>query len=880
MIKFSFTNGDNTSVSIADSPDLNFVGDAAIGFTITFNGIDTDVYQTVWRTGGSGVTGSIICFWAPLNSTTMPGKFYFQMSGTTTRCEVGPVELGQSYVVVLQRANGIFQSKLCPILSTAPTSGAAVISGASFTASADFDGNGGIILGSHSVASRRLDQALGRWFKINRALSDLEIAQLAYGKEITSIIAPLNYLKMDTPSTIADTGTQAKPVTVTGNFVDSSDPAYGFNSTPTAPSFVGKPVINGSPTPTVATSYTPAGALGNPSPTITQQWTLDGVDIAGATAATYTPVAGNVGKLLRVRQIATNGIGSPATSTSDPVIVASGAVSLTPAEFGRSDFGYEAFFQQVSGVASVPVSATYSGTAPATLEYQLYLPDATTVTKVWANTGLTPANGTFSGNVPMPMPTTHRKKYRIAYRTKDASGNVMFTSPIMQTRFGVGDVLIGTGSSSMAAWFSDGSGTGMVVNHDSVTTGAQDYWSAFGTVGQASQMAEYISEQMARPIAFIGLGLGGSTLSQWSDANSTTFGLFKQAVIMAGGKIAGVFTTCGSNDISGANAALSVQAHLDLLRQLATNIRSFTVQPNLPILLSGINRRTNANSDAQANNARMAERLFGKDANNMHVQTLDFELSGDGTHLTGAGYKGTCDRVRYVWIEYVKNNIDRTGPELASLRFSGNQFNAQLTHNSGNDFIPLSGITGFVVEDEKTTGVFTPVGITSCTRTNATNIKGVCDQTLVKPRITYLAGMGPAVGTPVYDNGPLPLPMFAEPFMATTAGAIEQPKVLVAYYNEYPLSYAIAGSSSTAPTVGSFTTYQLTSSGTLRTSQVCDYTWVSGGKIGESIGTSSLGSASTDSQGRLTASNLPLGQGFMLMQFDDGGVAYQEGVVT
>jgi hypothetical protein len=64
--------------------------------------------------------------------------------------------------------------------------------------------------------------------------------------------------------------------------------------------------------------------LGSPTPTITQQWTLDAVDISGATGSTYTPVSGDVTHLLRVREIATNSVGS-ANSTSAPQTVAAGA---------------------------------------------------------------------------------------------------------------------------------------------------------------------------------------------------------------------------------------------------------------------------------------------------------------------------------------------------------------------------------------------------------------------------------------------------------------------------------------------------------------------------------------------------------------------------
>lgn len=882
MIKFPVTSTPVAQIAIADTDLLTLVGDLALGIDLTLEGaVSATVPQLVYRTGAATETGGLVLLMNPTDHTSNAGMFIFQINGgSTSRCVIGPIEAGASYTLVLNRANGIWTSKLCPTLTSAPVDGSAVLSSASYTLASDLNGLAGLIFGNHSLANRRFNNSMGRFFRIDRALSDYEIAQLAYGKEISEIKAPLNYLKMSGPTDYADTGTQALAVTAQGDLTQGTSPPYGYNSVPTAPSITGTPVITGSPTPGTAVGYTPAQILGNPPPTTSQQWTLDGVDIADATGATYTPVAGNVGKLLRVRQIASNGVGSPATATSDPVTVAAGAVTMTPAEFGMDEFGNEAFFQQVNDVASVPVSVAYSGTTPAKLEYQLYEPDGVTIALPWTDTGLTPSGAAFSGNVPMPALTAGRRKNKIRYRLVDSNGTAIITSALMRSRFGIGNAYIGIGSSSMAAWFTDGSGTGMVVNHDSVSTGAQDHIKPFTTDGRASQMAEYISEKTGYPVAFLGMGLGGSTLSSWADASSTsTFGLFKQAVTMVGGKIAGVFSTCGSNDITGSNGALSIQAHLDLLRQLATNIRSFTGQASLPILLSGINRRTNANSDAQANNARAAERAFGSELNNYYVQTLDFELSGDGTHLTGAGYAACCARVQYVWIEAVKNGIYRRGPKITSLRFSGNEFNVQLAHRSGNDFTPLSGITGFIVTDNKGDGVQVPVVVTSCTRTNAGNIKGVCDQVLVAPTITYLAGMGPEVGTPVYDNGPATLPMEAEPFMLASAGAIEQPLVLVPYYNEYTISRAILGSGD-APLTGSFTTYQLTSSGTLRTSQACKYTWYASGVIGITAGDATMGEKPTNADGRLALTGLPFGAGMLVMKFADGGVAYQEGTVA
>jgi len=100
---------------------------------------------------------------------------------------------------------------------------------------------------------------------------------------------------------------------------DSLDQTQGMPS-PSAPGFISAPVISGTPTSSVPTSYTSGDYSGYPTPTISQQWSIDGVDIAGATGATYTPSSGDVGKSLRVKQTITNSEGT-ASSTSAPVTV-------------------------------------------------------------------------------------------------------------------------------------------------------------------------------------------------------------------------------------------------------------------------------------------------------------------------------------------------------------------------------------------------------------------------------------------------------------------------------------------------------------------------------------------------------------------------------
>lgn len=50
--------------------------------------------------------------------------------------------------------------------------------------------------------------------------------------------------------------------------------------------------------------------VGTPAPTLATQWTANGIDIGGATAATYVPIVGQIGQVIRVRVTGTNANGT------------------------------------------------------------------------------------------------------------------------------------------------------------------------------------------------------------------------------------------------------------------------------------------------------------------------------------------------------------------------------------------------------------------------------------------------------------------------------------------------------------------------------------------------------------------------------------------
>ena len=90
--------------------------------------------------------------------------------------------------------------------------------------------------------------------------------------------------------------------------------------TPPAPSITTKVSISPTVAPKVGTAFAATPGTYTGTPVLSYSWTANDVVIAGATLATYTPIAGQVGKRLRVIEVATNANGSM-TTQSEPSLI-------------------------------------------------------------------------------------------------------------------------------------------------------------------------------------------------------------------------------------------------------------------------------------------------------------------------------------------------------------------------------------------------------------------------------------------------------------------------------------------------------------------------------------------------------------------------------
>ncbi len=123
--------------------------------------------------------------------------------------------------------------------------------------------------------------------------------------------------------TVKVTGTKTGYATVTRESAPTAVVSVGgLVNTPT-------PTITG--TPKVAVPLTATTGIWDDGVSLAYQWTADGTDISGATAPTYTPVAGDVGKVITVKVTGSKaGFTSVTKESAATAAVAMGDLTTTP----------------------------------------------------------------------------------------------------------------------------------------------------------------------------------------------------------------------------------------------------------------------------------------------------------------------------------------------------------------------------------------------------------------------------------------------------------------------------------------------------------------------------------------------------------------------
>jgi hypothetical protein len=466
--------------------------------------------------------------------------------------------------------------------------------------------------------------------------------------------------------------------------------------------------------------------------------------------------------------------GSPTTSAEPTYPV----VTPEPSNTVSLSVTAERVYQRSNGSAAVDASCTYSGVEPTSIERQLYAADGVTVTHAWAaipGATFTGGNVLLSQGIVLP----EGLKRRIAVRTKSGS-NVLATSSV-SARVGVGALDAYIGSSSAEKLFDSTSGTGFTADANGSKFN-ETGWSLLGTAGAGILISNSLIAQSGLCRGALDYGIGGTTLVQWLDKNGPQWTAFAAGVAAAGGKLEVVDIAIGSNDAATANTVLSRVAHAANIRALIQNVRTLTGQPNLPVILSGFNRRsgglqsgqTTAAFNIAADQVRMAENDVGTDPLVTHVATLEFAMHTDNVHLTpnAAGFPASATRAALIFgRRQYGDGVYLRGPRITALTFDGADLLVDVTHGTGTDLSPATGGTGFTVTDASGTPA-----LVSTARVSATRYRATFGRPLVAPVFArYQSGGAPDVSAAIFDNGTVPLPMLVETEMATVAASTEEP---------------------------------------------------------------------------------------------------------
>ncbi|MDX5412760.1 MAG: hypothetical protein LPK02_06910, partial [Rhodobacterales bacterium] len=150
------------------------------------------------------------------------------------------------------------------------------------------------------------------------------------------------------------------PAEITSNYQTIVDYMWSLmdfvEATPAAPVNTTAPTISGATAVGSVLTATTGVWTGVPTPTYTYQWLADATPIGGATASTYTTIAGNVGQSITCEVTATNASGSASQVSSNAIIVSaggSGSVSRVASTTGAPTVIPDVTFNGVTGEALV-----------------------------------------------------------------------------------------------------------------------------------------------------------------------------------------------------------------------------------------------------------------------------------------------------------------------------------------------------------------------------------------------------------------------------------------------------------------------------------------------------------------------------------------------
>lgn len=419
----------------------------------------------------------------------------------------------------------------------------------------------------------------------------------------------------------------------------------------------------------------------------------------------------------------------------------------------------------VTGNATFNLVGTYSGTAP----NQWRLVDDGGSTSIsgfdWAAFSAAPTGGVFSQTIS----SVPKKNGWYNIQVRDSAIPATITS---SGKVGAG-VLVGVdGQSNAWLWFSgDSRGGDSSLTPDPLlrVTGVQstNAWVApsTATMNAAIACGNALVTALSCPVGLIDGSWDGSGLTvtgnggQWvpTSTSGQAYQRSLAAINAAGGKLIGNVWIQGEAD---AGSSVTQANYYNGLTTLITQRRSDLSQSALPYVIAGLARDlTGTQSDTQRENIKLAQVQKYSDTAIYRVERMDLGLGADNIHHTPAGFTKLGQRCAQAILAANGVVSQYRGPSYSSaIKVSANVYDVNLTHHTGSNFTPTTGISGFRVTDPGNGNAV--VNVSTAEQQTSGKVRLTLASTPVGlPRIAYLYGSSPVITNVVLDNSSLNLPL-------------------------------------------------------------------------------------------------------------------------
>jgi hypothetical protein len=584
---------------------------------------------------------------------------------------------------------------------------------------------------------RRLKNFLAKW------PSDRKIAVAKLDSEAeASGVKPVPRLSKSTPDS-KDSGESASPQAPVGALKAAFDEVFANQQTRLKKDAPGTSIAKSARSPS-------AGSVEKSENAIAKEILPEENDTEISIAETST--VGSIRKFENSKEAAAH--------EKDRMRVSSIAATPPPTlpEITLTDFADGRIFQRQRNSADIVVSGTYNGSLQA-IEARVVQSDTQAQIIPWRVIDPAPANGIFVGRL-----TKVPQGGWYILQVRSQGNHRMMASG--KNRWGVGMLIACLGQSNMNEWFHTGND---LKAHSLLRKFNADGWSRLNTTGNAAiAFGNRIVERLGIPIGLLDFAVNGSGLRKeadwgtgyWSDTRpNSIYNRFIDGVAAAGGMLEYVIWIQGEADaakgtVTQEEYAFSLTHFIE--DQVRIDIVNGSQREQLPFLIVMMIKRPGG-KDKPHQAIRNAQKQVVANVSDCYLAATTLDLKNHGRqHLTPKAYIVMGQRVAQAILHIVGKEPYHRGPQvIVAGKIDARTVEIKIRHNGGNDFAPVSGISGWEI-----IAAGESVPIQKVYRHDARTIRIVTAQPLSGPAsIRYLYGAMPDVRHAVLDNSPLSLPL-------------------------------------------------------------------------------------------------------------------------